>query len=281
MSQDSEPWARKALARINAATGRSYRLGDHRRPPHPMRPQAGVWVVADGDHRACLKWLPGDMTLAGQRAAAKTCEKLHAAGSPVPLYHLVDTVDGDGLALMDFMPGHPVGRGALTPLQAGHLLELIELQAGAAVLPPGPPDTSASQILAWASEWTGQQTSEALRMVARVQAIATELVDVRLPTGDVVHTDMNPSNFIVDRHGGDRITGIVDWEITTTGDRAADVGTILFYLWGSETAEVVWDGLVALTTPETLRLRVVALAFWALGRGNLEGASWFLGRIAG
>src|SRR4051812_49264597 len=106
--------AQDALDRINAATGRSYRMEEHRPPPHPMRPQAGVWVVTDGDHRACLKWLPGDTDLVGQRAAAVTCDRLHAAGSPVARYHLVDVIGGDGFALMDFLPGHPVLLGALT-----------------------------------------------------------------------------------------------------------------------------------------------------------------------
>ena len=274
-------WAQEASARINAATGRAYRLVEHRPPPHPTRPQSGVWVLADGDHRACLKRLPGETDLAGQRAAAMTCARLHAAGSPVPRYRFVDVVAGDGIALMDFMAGHPVLGGGLTPSQARHLVELIELQAGAAVLPPAPPDTEASRILDWASAWTGSESVEALELLGLVRAIAGELRSVSLPTGDIVHTDMNPSNFIVDREGGVRIAGIVDWENTITGDRAADVATILFYLWRGPAGEVLWDGLVALCTEETLRLRAVALAFWALGQGRLERATWFLDRISG
>ena len=274
-------WAPDALARINAATGRAYRLGEHRPPPHPTRRQSGVWVVTDGDHRACLKWLPGDSDLAGQRAAAMTCDRLYAAGSPVPRYHFVDVIGGDGFVLMDFMPGHAVLGGRLTPGQAHHLVELIEFQAGAAVLPAGPPNVSPSLILGWASEWTRAHPGDAAELIDAVEAIARELGDVRLPSGDIVHSDMNPSNFIVDSEDGDRITGIVDWEITTTGDRAADVATILFYLWRGTTGEVLWEGLVALCTDETLRVHVLGLVLWALGSGKRDGASWLLDRISG
>ena len=90
---------------------------------------------------------------------------------------------------------------------------------------------------------------------------------------------MNPSNFIVDRDGGERVTGIVDWENTTSGDRAADVHTILFYLWRGAAGEVLWEGLVALCTEETLRLRVVGLASWSLSIGRVDRASWFLNRL--
>lgn len=277
---DEPTWAREALARINADTGHSFRLGEHRSPPHPTRPQCGVWVVSDGDHHACLKRLPGDTGLAGQRAAAMTCERLYAAGSPVPRYRFVDVVAGDGFALMDFMPGHPVLMGGLTPGQARHLVELVELQADAAVLPPGPPNVSVSLILGWAAERTRTHPGQAVELIDRVQAIAGELGDVRLRTGDIVHGDMNPSNFIVDRKDGNRVTGIIDWEITTTGDRAADVATILFYLWRGATGEVLWEGLVELCTDETLRLHVLGLVLWALGVGKLEGASWLLDRIS-
>lgn len=282
MTEVGEPtWAREALARINSATGRSYHLGEHRPPPHPTRPQAGVWVVTDGDHRACLKRLPGQTDLTAQRAAAMTCERLHAAGSPVPRYHLVDVVDGDGFALMDFMHGHPVLGGRLSAGQARHLLQLIELQAGAAVLPASPPTVSAGLILSWASEWVGAHPGEAVGLIDSVQAIARELRDVSLRSGDILHTDMNPSNLIVDRQDGNRITGIVDWENTTTGDRAGDIATNLFYLWRGETGEILWDGLVALCTEETLLLHVLGLVLWALGSGKLEGASWLFDRISG
>jgi aminoglycoside phosphotransferase (APT) family kinase protein len=241
-----------------------------------------VWVVTDGDHRACLKRLPGDTELAGQRAAAMSCDRLHAAGSPVPRYHFVDVIAGDGFALMDFLPGHPVLLGKLTPAQARHLLELIELQAGAAIVPPDRPDTEASRILELVSEWSRDHPGEAIDVTDRIVAIAGELRDVRLPTSDIVHTDMNPSNFIVDRDGGDRITGIVDWENTTTGDRAADVAVSLFYHWGRPTAEVLLEGLTALTTEESLRLRIVALAAWqTISWRNYPAASWFLDRIPG
>lgn len=274
-------WAREALARINAATGRSYQMGEHRPPPHPMRPSAGVWVVTDGDHRACLKRLPGDTDLVGQRAASITCERLHAAGSPVPRYHLIDAVAGDGLALMDFMPGHPVLLGGLSASQARHLLELIELQAGAAVLPPAPPDTTTDSILTGVAHSRLRAPSpEATALLARIEAMARELHEVRTPSGDIVHTDMNPSNFIVDRDGGDHITGIVDWENTTSGDRAADVHTSLFYSGPGEVGDVLWEGLVALCTHETLRLRTLGLASWTLSRGRIDRASWFLSRIA-
>lgn len=282
VSADADPaWAREVLAAINIRTGRAYRLAEHRPPPHPMRPESGVWVVVDGDHRACIKRLPASTDLAGQRAAAATCERLAGLGSPVPRYHVVDVVAGDGVALMDFMPGHPVLLGTLTPNQARHLVELVELQAGAAVLPPCPPDTDAGRILEWADESAGPRSDEVLALVGRVQAITRELLDVRLPTGDIVHTDMNPSNFVVDRDGGDRITGIVDWENTITGDRAADLATSLFHLWGSPAANVLEEGLVARCTEAAFRLRLVALGFWALGWGRVTHAAEMLDRLTG
>ena len=108
-------------------------------------------------------------------------------------------------------------------------------------------------------------------MIDCVQAMAKELDDVRLRTDDIVHNDMNPSNFIVNRKDGDRIMGIVDWEITTSGDRAADLATSLFYSWRGPAGEVFWDGLVALSTDATLRLQVLGLVMWALGTEQRDG----------
>jgi aminoglycoside phosphotransferase (APT) family kinase protein len=279
---DEAPWAPEALARINAATGRAYRLTEHRSPPHPNRPESGVWVVADGDHRACLKRLPGDTALDGQRAAQVTCERLHAAGSPVPRYHVVDDVAGDGYALMDFMPGHPVALGSLTAGHARHLVDLIELQADAAVLPPTPSDTAVEQLVDGILRWRLPDASPRVtRLLQRAHAIAEESRGVRVPSGDVLHGDMNPSNFIVDAADGDRITGIVDWEGTTTGDRAADLAGLLYYQWEKEAAPVLWDHLVAITSDDARRMYLAGWACPALFTGAVDRATAMLDRAAG
>jgi len=250
---DSRPTA-AVVARINALTGRSYRLGERLDSP-----SGRTWVVRDGDHASCLKWFPGMDTLAQQRAAADTCEHLRGLGSPVPRYHQVDEVDGDGFVLMDFMAGHPVGRtGGLSERQARHLVELIELQAGAGVLAPPDPEAVVSEMVDFVHhgpllDHIRSNSEEASQLLGRAQAIAWELRGIRLPGGDIEHKDMNPSNLIVDSAGGHHITGIVDWETTATGDRGGDVAAMMFYLWGGDPApvrEVLWDHLVAISTEE-------------------------------
>ena len=275
-------WAREALAAVKAPTGRSYRLVEHRSPPNPSRAESGVWVVSDGDHRACLKRLPGDTELAGQRAAAVTCERLHAAGSPVPLYHFVDAVAGDGYALMDFMPGHPVTAGSLTPGHARHLVELIELQADAVVLPPTPSDTAVTSFVDSVIRWRFPDASPRVaQLLDRAHAIAEESRGGRVPSGDVVHGDMNPSNFIVDAKDGDRITGIIDWENPTTGDRAADLAGLLYYQWEAEATPVLWDHFVAITSEGARRMYMAGWACPALLNGWLDRAAAMLDRASG
>lgn len=279
---DDETWAPAVLAAVGAATGRSYRLLEHRAPPDPNRAASGVWVVADGAHRACLKRLPGDIELVGQRAAAATCERLHALGSPVPRYHFVDVVAGDGYALIDFMPGHPVARGSLTVGHARHLVDLIELQAGAAVLPPTPSETAVEQLVDGVLRWQlPDAPPRVAELLKRAHAIAADSRAVQVPSGDVIHGDMNPSNFIVDAVEGEQITGIVDWEGTTTGDRAADLAGLLYYQWETDAAPILWDHLVAITTDEARRLYLAGWSCPAIYLGALDRASAMLDLASG
>jgi aminoglycoside phosphotransferase (APT) family kinase protein len=244
--------AAEALSAINAQTGSAYTLGD--RLPGGTR-NAGAWLVDGPEGPAVLKWVPGEASPASQEAAARTCERLARLGAPVPRYRSVGTVSGGVYAVMDLMRGSTMDPGS--PRQIRELLSFVELQKDQGFGGSGWPAQLVDRITLGDGHYSYPEemrdwSLEARHLLERSCAIARRSRSIACRTSDIVHQDLNPGNVLAVR---DRISGIIDWENTTAGDRAWDVTEILFCAWEKMTVrDLIWERLCALTSSETRSL---------------------------
>jgi aminoglycoside phosphotransferase (APT) family kinase protein len=89
-----------------------------------------------------------------------------------------------------------------------------------------------------------------------------------LPTGDLVHGDLNPDNVLLD---GDRISALIDVEAVGRGSRMHDLATLLVYatLWDGEPGAD--DDLLA--TPDATRHPASSRSAWPPACSTCSG-SW-------
>ena len=82
------------------------------------------------------------------------------------------------------------------------------------------------QVRGWTERYAGSQTDE----IATVSSVATWLEANRPADGSprLIHNDFKFDNLIFDR-SLTKITGILDWEMSTVGDPLMDLGTSLGY----------------------------------------------------
>ena len=169
--------------------------------------------------------------LKGQAAglAPATTEVLRAQGYPAPRYVLW----GDGYHVQEELPGAPLQTLTTPPAQiTQRLLELNELQAGRAVDADGSwPQRVIESVLVGFSDYmvlaTLETHSEDTRSLLRLCQRAVERHAGALSTTrDIVHWDFTHHNILC---ADDKVTGVLDWGGTCSGDRLFDLATIVYY----------------------------------------------------
>ena len=206
---------------INARHGTDFRFAG--------RYAGGEWGAArlvDASGRAFV--LKGTTPTPAAEIAATTAA-LRRVGYPAPEYVVV----GDAYSVQEELPGTPLR--SFDPLDsavADALLELNELQAGRAVVEPKDwPRALVHSVLVGEESYMVLATlrahsEDARRLLARCQETVRRYASDSTTTDDVVHWDFHPANTLVaDR----RVTGVIDWDGTTSGDRLFDLATLLYY----------------------------------------------------
>lgn len=165
--------------------------------------------------------------------APATTEALRPLGYPAPRYVVWD----EDYHVQDELPGEVAWRGwgaASGPIME-RLLELNELQEGRAVdNETAWPDSIVESVVVGYSEYAvvgtlerhSDESRELLRLCRRAVERHAERVRGRR---DVVHWDYTLSNVLVD---AGRVTGVIDWSGTRSGDRLFDLATLIYYAKG-------------------------------------------------
>jgi len=96
----------------------------------------------------------------------------------------------------------------------------------------GNPDGYAQrQVTGWTKRYRDAQTDEVREMEAVAEWLAGH---VPMPSGaSLLHNDYKHDNLVLDPSDPSRIVGVLDWEMSTTGDPLMDLGTALSY-WVEE-----------------------------------------------
>jgi phosphotransferase family enzyme len=162
--------------------------------------------------------------------APQTTETLRSLGYPAPRY----VVWGSDYHVQEELPGEVSwsGWGAARPDVMARLLELNELQAGRAVDDDTSwPDSIVESVAVGYSEYavvgTLERHSHESRELLRLCRRAVERhADAVRGGRDIVHRDYTLANVLV---AGGRVTGVIDWGGTRSGDRLFDLATLVYY----------------------------------------------------
>ncbi|MEU2185159.1 phosphotransferase family protein [Streptomyces thermolilacinus] len=204
-----------------------------------------TYAVTDGTRRWVVRRPPLGHVLAtahDMRREHRVLSALHPTAVPVPRPLLLcedETVLGTPFYVMDFVPGTPYRTAAqLAPLGAertraavlGLVDTLVELHA---VDPDevglgdfGRPDGFLDrQLRRWGKQLAASRGRELAGIDELHAALGRELPESPAPA--VVHGDFRLDNVLIG--DGDRITAVLDWEMSTLGDPLTDLGLLVMY----------------------------------------------------
>lgn len=199
----------------------------------------GAWALTSPDGPAVLKFLPGRGATDELTRRYEAVDVLRARGYPAPRLLCLGTLSEDPgpagtYVVQERLPGSPVGDDA-TPGQLDDVVRLLELHADVGV---GPSDESwplpvTRPVLEGADGFCVIETmraysSETDDLLTELQEHTRAHMDETSRTGDLVHLDYQFSNILAT---DGVITGVIDWEAATLGDRAFDLSTLAFYVF--------------------------------------------------
>lgn len=205
-----------------------------------------TWFVRQGERRLVLRKKPSGTTLSSAHAVDREYRIMKAlAGSGVPVPEMVlfeddPAVLGTPFFIMERLEGEVADSSALPDLAqdsrralyldaARVLARLHRLDWKGAGLAGFGKTTGyyARQVIRWGKQWEASRT----RADGLVDALAAWFAANVPPENatTIVHGDYRIGNLIHNPASG-RITGVLDWELSTLGDPMADLGHwMMFY----------------------------------------------------
>ena len=180
---------------------------------------------------AYVRWPDGRRSVLteGRSRTGPLVDKARAAGVPTARQELSAHVDGVRVIVQQRLPGTPPG--TVDAALVHQLLTVNDRLAGLLADAPAPrpaelyltgdgPGFCLHQPLA-------EYDARTARLLDRIHEIGAD--GSAMIGDDLVHLDFHPGNVLVD---GGRLTGVVDWDGATRGDRHFDLVTLRFWLTG-------------------------------------------------
>ncbi|HEY3808258.1 MAG TPA: phosphotransferase family protein [Kofleriaceae bacterium] len=172
-----------------------------------------------------------------------------------------------GVILRKDAPGDPAVVQRICDLLVDALVELHAVDFAKAGLGDfGKPDGYvARQVHGWSERYTGSQTDDIAAMTSVSAWLAANQPADGAPA--LIHNDFKFDNVIFDA-SLERITGVLDWEMSTIGDPLMDLGTALSYWMQSDDGPAFQSQLFGVTTKPHMptRARIAERYFERSGR---------------
>lgn len=206
-----------------------------------------TYAVTNGERDVIVRRPPLGHVLATAHDMGREHKVMAAlAGTAVPVPRMIaectdDAVIGAKFYVMERMPGTAFQRAAdleqLGPERTRDITErlvdtLADLHAvdyaEVGLADFGRPDGYLTRQVA---RWKKQLDASRSREIDGIDELA-ERLSTSVPTsneGTIVHGDFRLDNVLVDTQDGDRITTVLDWEMSTLGDPLTDVAVMLAY----------------------------------------------------
>jgi aminoglycoside phosphotransferase (APT) family kinase protein len=206
-----------------------------------------TYTVSNGEREVIVRRPPLGHVLATAHDMGREHKVMAAlAGTAVPVPRMIaectdDSVIGANFYVMERMSGTAFQRAAdlelLGPERTRNITErlvdtLADLHAvdyaSVGLADFGRPDGYLTRQVA---RWKKQLDSSRSREIDGIDELAERLT-MSVPAssdGTIVHGDYRLDNVLVDTQDGDRITTVLDWEMSTLGDPLTDVAVMLAY----------------------------------------------------
>ncbi|GGZ92904.1 phosphotransferase family protein [Streptomyces echinoruber] len=204
-----------------------------------------TYAVTDGTSRWVVRRPPLGHVLAtahDMRREHRVLSALHPTSVPVPRPVLLcedEEVLGAPFYVMDFVPGTPYRTAdQLAPLgperTRGAVLSLVDTLVDLHAVDPrevglddfGRPEGFLDrQLRRWGKQLAASRSRELPGIDELHAALGRDLP--RSPAPTVVHGDYRLDNVLLD--DDDRITAVLDWEMSTLGDPLTDLGLLVMY----------------------------------------------------
>jgi hypothetical protein len=195
----------------------------------------GVRLVIEGPcpggevGAAYVRWPDGRRSVLteGRTRTGPLVDRARAAGVPTARHELVAHVDGVRVLVQERLPGRPPAAPT-----AGLVAQMIAVTDRLAGLLSGEPDPRPAPLYLLDDgpgfclhETLAAYDERTRRLLDWIHSVGEQ--GSAMIGDDLVHLDFQPGNVLVD---GDRLTGVVDWDGATRGDRHFDLTTLRFYL---------------------------------------------------
>ncbi|MFJ4789471.1 phosphotransferase family protein [Streptomyces sp. NPDC088794] len=233
-------------------------LLDHERPGLVQGPLSGrlieggrsnlTYAVSDGTSKWVVRRPPLGHVLAtahDMKREHRVISALHPTDVPVPRPVLLcedpenEAVPGAPFYVMEFVAGTPYRTAEqLAPLgperTRGAVLSLVDTLVELHAVDPAevgladfgrPEGFLDRQLRRWGKQLDASRNRELAGIDELHATLGRRLPDSPAPT--VVHGDYRLDNVLID--DGDRITAILDWEMSTLGDPLTDLGLLVMY----------------------------------------------------
>jgi len=215
-----------------------------------------TYVVGDGEHTWVLRRPPlahvvataHDMgreyrVLSGLAATAVPVPAVYAFCDDVAVndapFYVMERVDGRVLrdtAAMASLAPDDARRCSLELVDVLARLHAVDFDAVGLGDFGRPDGFLARNVARWGKQWAANST----RDVPEIDELARRL-EVALPASGpaaIVHGDYRLDNTMLASDDAGRIVAVLDWEMSTLGDPLTDLGLLLVYWGGAETATV-------------------------------------------
>jgi len=181
---------------------------------------------------AFVRWPDGRRSVLteGRSRSGPLVDRARRAGVPTARQELAAHVDGARVIVQQRLPGAPPD--IVDDHLVRQMLALNDRLAGLLADVPAPKPSD----LYLTGDGPGfclhdplaDYSPRSAALLERVHAVGAESGSVMVGD-DLVHLDFHPGNVLVD---GGRVTGLIDWDGATRGDRHFDLVTLRFWLTG-------------------------------------------------